>query len=140
MKFYIDGNNLASYLFKEKNEEDKREKTLNFLLTKNLPKISVLVFDGPEFRLPVTKGGLHIIFSKDKKADEVIIQKIKKGDYVITDDVELQRKCKFKKAKFMEIRKFLARIEHKEEIKEKPLQEQDIEMWMKIFSSNKDGS
>ncbi|MGB9598787.1 MAG: NYN domain-containing protein [Minisyncoccales bacterium] len=137
MRYFIDGNNLGLYLYKEKHGCDVRAKVLNFLSSKKIPKMITVVFDGFNFRSENEKGSISIIFSKKRKADEVIIEKICKGDIVVTNDRELQSKCRTKGAIIVEIASFISNVQSKLETKEKPIYEPDVEGWMKIFSKGK---
>ncbi|MCX7830322.1 MAG: hypothetical protein N2445_04605 [Acidobacteria bacterium] len=137
MKYFIDGNNLGLFLFKEKKGADARSAILNFLLTRKIPKASIIVFDGFPFCSESDKGQLSIIFSKKRKADEIILEKIKRGDIIVSNDRELQYKCKTKGAKICDLNTFLSKSEMKIVKSEKPHLENDIEGWMKIFSEGK---
>lgn len=139
MRYFIDGNNLGMYLFRVKEEDDVRAKVLNFLLNHKIQKMTTVVFDGFNFCSENEKGLLSVIFSKKRSADEVIVEKICKGDIVITNDRELQSKCRAKGAKVLEIQSFIATTEPKLPTKEKPDYETDIEGWMKIFKEGKNG-
>jgi hypothetical protein len=137
MRYFIDGNNLGMYLFKKNEGADVRAQVLNFLLSRKIPRMTTVVFDGFNFCSENEKGLISVIFSKKRKADEVIIEKVCKGDIVVTNDRELQSKCKIKGAKVWEIAAFISNAKNKLETKEKPNVETDIEGWMKIFSKRK---
>lgn len=135
MRYFVDGNNLGHFLFGKKSNEDIYNKTINFLLTKRIPSDTTVVFDGFATLTENEKGRLKVLFSKKRKADEVIIEKISKGDVVVTNDIDLQRKCRLKRAKVLDIHSFMSStIERKVEDNEKPLKEDDIEGWLKKFS------
>lgn len=136
MKYFVDGNNLGLFLFSEKRDEDVRSKVLNFLLKRKIPNGTIVVFDGFGTLAENEKGKLMVVFSKKRKADEVIIQKISKDDIVVTNDRELQIKCRLKRAKVCDLSTFISKIEIKTKDNEKPLKENDIEGWMKIFSKD----
>lgn len=137
MRYFIDGNNLGLYLFREKGVGDVRVKVLNFLISRKIPKMTTVVFDGYNFRSENEKGSVSIIFSKKRKADEVIIERICRGDIIVTNDRELQSRCRTKGAKIVEIASFISNAESRLETKEKPIYEPDVEGWMKIFSKGK---
>lgn len=138
MRYFIDGNNVGVYLVRYKKNDDVREKTLNYILKRKIPKMTTIVFDGFPFCSENKMGQLIIIFSRDKSADEVIINKITKGDFVVTNDRELQEKCKLKGAKVLDSSAFISKIENKIEKSEKPEQEKNVDMWMKKFEAKDD--
>lgn len=137
MRYFIDGNNLGLYLFRDEDSGDVRVKVLNFLISRKIPKMTIIVFDGFNFRSENEKGSVSIMFSKKRKADEVITERICRGDIIVTNDRELQSKCRTKGAKIMECASFISNTESRLEIKEKPIYEPDVEGWMKIFSKGK---
>lgn len=134
MRCYIDGNNLALFIFGKNEKTDIRTKLLNHLLRFKIPKLTTVVFDGFESINETSKGDFNILFSKNRSADQIIIERIKKGDVVVTNDRELQTKCKLKGGKTISIGDFLTGLKPKVEESEKPLSTSDIDEWMKIFS------
>ena len=134
MRCYIDGNNLAVFIFGKDEKSDVRTKLLNHLLRFKIPKLTTVVFDGFESINETSKGDFNILFSKSRSADQIIIERIKKGDIVVTNDRDLQTKCKFKGGKSISLNDFLIGLKPKVEELEKPLSTSDIDEWMKIFS------
>ena len=137
MRCYIDGNNLAVFIFGKNEKTDVRTKLLNHLLRFKIPKLTTVVFDGFESINETSKGDFNILFSKNRSADQIIIERIKKGDVVVTNDRELQTKCKFKGGKAISIGDFLTGLKPKVEESEKPLFTSDIDEWIKIFSDKR---
>lgn len=140
MRYYIDGNNLAGVLFRRAKGERDRERALNFLLGKKKPKLMTVAFDGFSFGKSAPSGALQVIFSGNRKADEMILSKFKKGDTVVTNDLGLQHSVKTRGGKVMSVREFLEKIEPNTTQSEKPPSENEIEKWMEIFKKGKDGS
>ena len=134
MRCYIDGNNLALFIFGKDEKTDVRTKLLNHLLRFKIPKLTTVVFDGFESINETSKGDFNILFSKNRSADQIIIERIKKGDIVVTNDRALQTKCKLKGGKSISLNDFLIGLKPKVEESEKPLFTSDIDEWMKIFS------
>ncbi len=137
MRYYIDGNNLALFIFGKDEKTDVRTKLLNYLLRFKFPKLTTVVFDGFEAINETRSGSLNILFSKNRSADQVIIERIKKEDVVVTNDRDLQTKCKLKGGKTISLNDFLMGLKPKVGESEKPLSTSDIDKWMKIFSENK---
>lgn len=133
MRYFLDGNNLAGAWFKSAGAEGSGEHLLIFLQRQKLPKETTIVFDGACVRSSVEKGALKVIYSGRRTADEVILERIGRGDVVVTRDRELQSKAKVRRAGFLEPGEFLEKIRPKDGGAEKPLREDDIEGWMKIF-------
>lgn len=133
MRYFLDGNNLAGAWFKSAGKEGSGEHLLIFLQRHKLPKDTTVVFDGARPRPSVEKGALKVIFSGRRTADETILDRIGKGDIVVTRDRELQSRAKVRRAGYMEPEEFLDKIRPKEGGAEKPLKEDDIEGWMKVF-------
>ncbi len=136
MKYFVDGNNLGLFLFREKSGVDLRSKILNFLLTRKIPNGTTIVFDGFPPLTENEKGKLAVIYSRKRKADEIIIERVKKGDFVVTNDRELQSKCRLKGAKIVDLSAFVSKTEIKRIDNEKPVKENDIEGWKKVFSKS----
>jgi hypothetical protein len=137
MRYYVDGNNLAGLIFRS-SSEGVREKLFHLLQRKKLPKSTTIVFDGYPFGNSAGKGSRGILFSQKEKADDVIVSKLVRGDFVVTNDRELQSRAKVRGAKIAELAEFLSKIEPKDTSGEKPLRENDIEEWLRIFSEKKD--
>lgn len=138
MKYYIDCNNFGYHLFNSEKDSDIREKTLNYILRSKIPKMTTIVFDGFPFCSENKNGQLIVIFSRNKSADEVIVNKISKGDVVVTNDRALQERCKLKGAKVLDSSAFISKIEIKIEKSEKPEQEKNVDMWIKEFGAKDD--
>ncbi len=134
MRYFVDGNNLGHFLFGKKSNEDIYNKTINFLLTRRISSDTTVVFDGFPTLTENEQGILKVHFSKNRKADKVIIEKISNGDVVVTNDIDLQIKCRLKRAKVLDICAFMSQIERKAADNEKPQKEDDIEGWLKKFS------
>ena len=139
MRFYIDGNNMAGAVFGSGGGEVPRERIFLFLQGKKLPKQTTIVFDGPPFRTAVTGGPLRMIFSGNRSADELILSKLTSGDIVVTNDNELASRARVRSAGALSVSGFMTKIEPKAGNHEKPVRENDIEGWMKIFSEPEDG-
>lgn len=138
MRYFVDGNNLAIFLFGKCSRGDIRQKILNYLLRYNLPTLTI-VFDGPSCLNEVRKGKLQVLFSNAKKADDIILHKITREDFVVTNDLILQSKCRLKGAKPISLRDFINNLKPKVVEGEKPNSVSDIEEWLEIFSGKKDG-
>jgi hypothetical protein len=134
MRYYLDGNNLAGVIFGNADSEGTREQLFILLQRKKLPKSTTIVFDGHPFKSAVENGPLRIVFSQKKKADEVILSQIKRGDILVTRDRELQSSARVRGAKIIEPSEFLSKIEPKKTGGEKPLYENNIDEWLKIFA------
>jgi len=140
MRYFLDGNNLTGSVFKNAGSEGSREQLFIYLQRKKLPKQTTIVFDGVPFRTAVNKGSLRMVFSERGSADDLILSQIKKGDIVVTRDRELQSRARVRGAKILEPADFFRKVEPKGGGLEKPLQENDVEGWLKTFGANGDGN
>jgi len=139
MRYFLDGNNLMGAVFRTAGGEDARERLFVYLQRKKLPKQTTVVFDGPPFKSAVENGPLRMLFSGARKADEMILSRISKGDVLVTRDRDLQSRARVRGAKLLETEDFLASIERKNTEGEKPARENDIEGWLKAFGEGGDG-
>ena len=138
---YIDGNNVIGSLSMRGRGKDDREWLLNRLLTYNLPKRCVIVFDGPspsQGKSPDGgRGGISVRYCGIRKADDYIKERVRRGDTVVTADGDLAHSCKTLQAKIVHPREFMSCLRPKgSQGSEKPSasSREEIDMWMEAFS------
>lgn len=141
MTWYLDGNNLAGSLGL-RGAEDSRMALLNHLLKFRLPRPCVVVFDGPpaaESPLP-RQGALRVVFSGKRTADDWIIEKVVRGDVVVTRDGELSRRVRDRQGRHTPPSEFMSSLKTSRERKssEKPEPGSDFAEWSKIFGESKE--
>jgi hypothetical protein len=104
MTWIIDGNNLLGMLRKGPKRSGDRERLLERLCTYRLPSPCLVVFDGPP---PVSslhkarRGKVLIQYASPRKADDVIVERVRAGDTVVTADRELALRCRDRQAKVL---------------------------------------
>lgn len=138
MAWYVDGNNLAGALgLRRGGDSDSRMALLNHLLKFRLPKPCTVVFDGhpsPEAPLP-KRGAIRIAFSGNRSADDWIVEKVARGDVVVTRDGELGRRVRDRQGRLSLPDEFMSSLKthRKQDHGEKPEPGGDLDEWMKIF-------
>ncbi len=142
MTCYIDGNNLIGG-GRGGRGEDARPLLLNRLLSLRLPRPCVIVFDGP----PFSEGGgmdghgaFRLLFSGGRSADDVIAERLRKGDVVVTRDRELGLRARDRQARAVAPKEFLEGLRPLRfgpSSGEKPEPGGDISEWLAIFGNRK---
>lgn len=138
MTCYLDGNNLIGGGFGSRGE-DRRPSLLNHLLAFRLPRPCVVVFDGP----PFSEGGgvsgagaFRLIFSGSRKADDLIAERLRRGDTVVTRDRDLILRARDRQARAVAPKEFfegLRPLRVRPSCREKPEPGGDIAEWLAVF-------
>ncbi len=143
MTWYLDGNNILGG-GRSREGRDARPGLLNHLLSLRLPKPCVVVFDGPPFPqgagLPATRGALRVLFSGARTADALIVERLRRGDTVVTRDRELGLRARDRQARPLSPEAFFGSVAPARGVSpsEKPAVPGDLEEWLRIFGE-KDG-
>lgn len=139
---FLDGNNVAGALGL-RGPGDVRVALLNRLLGFRLPRPTVVVFDGPP--APELSGGaggaLRVLFSGTRSADDLIAERVRPGDRVVTRDHGLALRARDRQAKPVSPGDFLRSLQpaRRSVPGEKPEPGGDIEAWMAVFGGTSDG-
>ncbi|MEJ2368494.1 MAG: NYN domain-containing protein [Acidobacteriota bacterium] len=143
MSWYLDGNNLMGRAGNGSNKDD-REIFLARLLENHLPKSCIIVFDGPSFSrsgaAEIRRGRVRVVFSERRSADDVIVERVRKGDRVVSADAELLARAKLRGATPVSPAEFFScpgpRGRGGEAGEEKPAVETHVEEWLRIFGGD----
>ena len=143
MSWYLDGNNILGVLDGPLRSEDSRERLLDDLLARGLPKPATVVFDGPApggFSR-VLRGKAKVIYSGRRTADDVIVSLVRPGDCVVTADRDLALRCRDRQARVVAPREFLSKRPNR---RSRPGSEKpeptavDVNEWMRVFGLDPD--
>ena len=111
MTWLLDGNNILGVATSSSRSEGDRERLLHRLLRLRLPRPCTVVFDGPPPRPAVAAefqmGGARVAYSGTRTADELILDRVRPGDTVVTADRDLAIRCRGRRAKAVDPRTFL---------------------------------
>lgn len=137
MTWYLDGNNLLGAMGL-RGPGDTRLLLVNRLLGMRLPKPCVLVFDGPaapEVSAASSGKSLRVLFSGKRSADDLIAERLKRGDRVVTRDRELGLRARDREARPVAPAEFLGQLKPARRAAdgEKPAAGSDLDEWMRIF-------
>lgn len=137
MTWYLDGNNLLGAMGL-RGPSDARVLLVNRLLGVRLPKPCVLVFDGPpasEVSAASSGAVFRVLFSGKRSADDLIAERLKPGDRVVTRDRELGLRARDRQARPVSPSEFLAPLKPTRRTSdgEKPAAGSDLEEWTRIF-------
>lgn len=138
MTWYLDGNNILGMLAGPPRGEDARERLLEELLDRGLPKPATVVFDGPPpgSATRSLRGKVKVVYSGRRSADDVIVSLVRPGDRVVTADRELSLRCRDRQARVFAPSEFLSkrRGPRPRPGGEKPEPTAvDVGEWMRIF-------
>lgn len=141
MTWYLDGNNLAGTLGL-RGVGDSRMALLNHLLKFRLPRPCVVVFDGhPVPEAPLSRhGAIRVVFAGARTADDWIVEKIVRGDVVVTRDGELGRRVRDRQGRHASPSEFISSLKAAREAKrgEKPEPGSDRAEWAAIFGEREE--
>jgi len=137
MTWYLDGNNLLGALGL-RGPGDTRVLLVNRLLGMRLPRPCVVVFDGPpapEVTSASAGAGLRVLFSGTRSADDLIAERVGRGDRVVTRDRELGLRARDREARPVAPAAFFADLKpaRRGSDGEKPLPGSDLQEWMRLF-------
>jgi hypothetical protein len=137
MTWYLDGNNLLGALGL-RGPGDARVLLVNRLLRMRLPRPCVLVFDGPpasEVASASGGAGLRVLFSGARSADDLIAERLRPGDKVVTRDRELGLRARDRRGRPVAPAEFFSdlRPARRTPDGEKPEPGSDLDEWMRIF-------
>lgn len=136
---YLDGNNIMGCSAPGRGPGD-RERFLGELLRFKLPRPCWVVFDGPPphpgGRREGVVAGVRVLYSAPRKADAVLLERVRPGDLLVTRDRDLGHSAKARGARVMEPDDFLrGRSPMDAGPREKPegLSAAELEFWNSIF-------
>ncbi len=142
MTCYVDGNNLIGGGHGSRGE-DARPLLVNRLLSLRMPRPCVVVFDGPPFAEgggKSSRGAFSLLFSGKRSADDVIAERLRKGDVVVTRDRELTLRARDRQARAVAPKEFLEGLRPlrvRPSGGEKPEPGGDVSEWLAIFGNRK---
>lgn len=154
LQFIIDGYNLVHKIPKIKDSSVPCSELLSFLhknkLTGSLKNQVLVVFDGGKPPYQINNFHYKILFSYEKSADDLIIDKIKqlknkKQIIVVTDDRELRYRAKSLQAQTSSVHEFILKAKKTKPNQDKKeinysLQREITEEMKKIWLDKKDKS
>jgi hypothetical protein len=136
----LDGNNILGAASSAPRSEGDRERLIHRLLRHMLPRPCTIVFDGPPPGPAVSPdfqmGGVRVVYSGTRSADEVILARTRPGDVVVTADRDLAIRCRSLRAKAAAPREFLAGLKPagRGQEREKPSDTAvDVDEWLEFF-------
>jgi hypothetical protein len=136
----LDGNNILGVATGAPRSEGDRERLLYRLTRLRLPRPCAVFFDGPppgpavsaEFQM----GGIRVLYSGSRTADEAILDRVRPGDTVVTADRDLAIRCRSRRGRAMDPREFLHGLKPASSGREaeKPSDASvDVDEWMEYF-------
>jgi len=145
LTYYLDGNNVLGGGLDSRGD-DARPGLLNHLLAFRLPRPCVVVFDGPPFSEGGGTGGggaFRLIFSGARKADDLIAERLRRGDTVVTRDRDLILRARDRQARAITPKEFfegLRPLRVWPSGREKPEPGGDVAEWLAIFGHDESKS
>jgi hypothetical protein len=136
---YLDGNNIMGFAAPSRGAGD-RERFLGELLRFKLPRPCCVVFDGPSpspgGRNEGVVAGVRVLYSAPRKADAVLLERVRPGDLLVTRDRDLGHSAKARGARVMDPDEFLGGLSPRGAgPREKPegLSDAEMEFWNSVF-------
>lgn len=139
MTWILDGNNLMGRLAPGAGRD--RQRFLDWLLAQRVPLPALVVFDGPPPAASLHKtrrGKVLVQYASPKKADDVILARVRPGDFVVTADRDLALSCRDRGARVVSPEEYLKQLARKRApAGEKPSPTSvDIEDWLDYFKGS----
>jgi len=147
-KWLIDGNNLMHKIPGISSKISKNSDEARFLLVEMIHRFcskegrnARIIFDGPKGSTPISFKHISIGYSRDKKADDIIIKQLNKKDarqrwIVVTDDREIVSQAKIKGVNTLSINVFKKNLSGFQKGSAKSNKQQPIEKGSNIIVSD----